>query len=118
MLLQLFIVLLVDNIAVFFGQVALILQKTSYKSNTTQKFNSFRWTVGLILIIFSNIIHVAVLPYADLVLLTSSSATAIIFGIILSVLVLYEKFTVKQDLPAVILIVIGCITTVTFANKI
>lgn len=61
--------------------------------------------------------HVAVLPFADIVLLTSSSATAIIFGIILSVWVLGEPFTANRDLPAVILIIIGCLMTVTFANK-
>ena len=72
----------------------------------------------MILLIVSSVIHVAVLPYADLVLLSSSSATAILFGILLSVYMLGEKFDFRYDLPGVMLTCAGCITTVAFANTV
>jgi O-antigen ligase len=58
-----------------------------------------------------------VLPYADIVLLTSTSATAIVFGIILSVYAIGERFKLKSDLPPILFIIIGCILIITFANK-
>ena len=88
--------------------------KSSHSSN---RVLNFKWLLGLILIVVSSLVHVAVLPYADLVLLSSTSATAIIFGIMLSVSWLGEKFDTKKDLPAIGLICLGCLMTVIFANS-
>ena len=106
------VVLLIDNVATFLGQIALILMKEVNNS----KSKGFLWLSGLILLILSSVIHVAVLPYADLVLLSSSSATAILFGILLSVYWLGETFDFHFDLPGVMLTCAGCVTTVAFAN--
>ena len=81
-------------------------------------YKRLRWFSGLLLVIVSSVIHVAVLPYADLVLLSSSSATAILFGILLSVYMLGEKFDLRYDLPGVMLTCAGCVTTVAFANTV
>lgn len=113
---QTFIVLFIDNIATFLGQVALILMKKTPDSES--KGHGLKWLCGLMLVIVSSLVHVAVLPYADLVLLSSSSATAIIFGIILSVYILGEKFDMKYDLPGVLLTCTGCILTVMNANTV
>jgi hypothetical protein len=113
---QTFIVLFIDNIATFLGQVALILMKKT--TNDASKGHGLKWLCGLMLVIVSSLVHVAVLPYADLVLLSSSSATAIIFGIVLSVYMLGEKFDMKHDLPGVLLTCTGCILTVMNANTV
>jgi hypothetical protein len=77
-----------------------------------------RWLSGIFLIIVSSIVHVAVLPYADLVLLSSSAASAIIFGIALGVQMLGEKFDFMYDLPGVLLTCAGCVMTVACANTV
>lgn len=90
------VVLFVDNFATFLGQLALILMKEVEGSH----YKRLRWFCGLMLVIISSVIHVAVLPYADLVLLSGSSATAILFGILLSVYMLGEKFDIRYDYQA------------------
>lgn len=79
---------------------------------------SCKQIIGFLLVVISSLIHIAVLPYADLVLLSSGAASAIVFGIILSVYILGEKFDLRYDLPGVLLTCTGCILTVLNANKI
>ena len=57
-----------------------------------------------------------VLPYADLILFTATSSLAILYGVFLAILILGEKFVWKYDMPAIALILAGCILTVVQCN--
>ncbi len=55
--------IIIEKFSTIFGQVALILMKSSHSSNGVL---NFKWLLGLIFIIVSSLVHVAVLPYTDL----------------------------------------------------
>ena len=57
------------------------------------------------------------LPFADLVLLASNSATAIVTSAIFSICLLGEKFMWKYDLTALFLIILGNTLTIIQSNK-
>ena len=59
-----------------------------------------------------------VLPFADLVLLASNSATAIIGSSLLSICLLGERFLWKYDLTAMFFIILGCTLSIVQSNKI
>lgn len=61
---------------------------------------------------------VIILPFCDLVLMSSSSAAAIIFGVILSVFWLNETFVWRYDMTAVLVIILGSFLTVLQSNKV
>ena len=63
-----------------------------------------------------NYASLVILPYADLVLLTGTSSLAVVFGVLLAVFVLGEKFNPKYDIPTILLILSGCILTISIAN--
>ena len=58
-----------------------------------------------------------VLPFADLVLLASNSATAIVTSACFSICLLGEKFMWKYDLTALFLIILGNTLTIVQSNK-
>jgi len=62
-------------------------------------------------------IHLSVLPYADLTLLSSNSIVGIVIATVLSILFLDEKWVMKYDLTALLFIVFGCSTIVLLSNK-
>lgn len=64
----------------------------------------------------ASIVHAAVLPFADLVLLSSHSCWAVVFGQVLAVLILKEKFIMRYDLPALAFIITGALLIVCNAN--
>ena len=55
-------------------------------------------------------------PFADIVLLSFNSATAIVIQIILAIVFLNEVFICKYDLPALALIISGSICIILTAN--
>ena len=57
------------------------------------------------------------MPFADLVLLASNSATAIVTSAIFSICLLGEKFMWKYDLTALFLIILGNTLTIVQSNK-
>ena len=57
-----------------------------------------------------------VLPYADLVLLSTNSISAIAYNSILAIWCLGEKFVCKYDLPAFVLMGAGAFTIVMLAS--
>jgi len=63
----------------------------------------------------SQIMEIASLPFADLVLISSCSAMTIIFSAIVSIVFLGEKMT-KFDITALLLISSGTIICVTKSN--
>ena len=72
--------------------------------------------MAFLLLAVGSFLHVAVLPWLDLVVWTVNSATALLFAIILSIVMLNEKFIVKYDLSCFILMVIGGGTILTLSN--
>ena len=58
----------------------------------------------------------AATPFADIVLLSFNSATAIIIQVLLGVFALNEVFICRYDLPALTLIIIGSIFIILTAN--
>ena len=58
--------------------------------------------------VIGGVIHVAILPYCDLVLLSTTSCLSIVFSNILAIKFLNEKLVWKYDLASFLLIVLGC----------
>jgi multidrug transporter EmrE-like cation transporter len=63
------------------------------------------------------VLHIIILPFANLVLLSVGPGFAIIYGTLLSICFLKEKFDKKRDGVAILLIIAGCVMTVATANK-
>ena len=59
---------------------------------------------------------VVVTPFADIVLLSLNSATAIVINVLLAIIVLNEVFICRYDLPALTLIISGSVCIVMTAN--
>ena len=78
---------------------------------------TWRYILGFVLLTISGLIHSAVLPFADLVLLSTMTAYGILFSTILSIRFLKENFICKYDLPSFILIILGSATIVAFSNQ-
>lgn len=66
------------------------------------------WIIGLILCVLGGTLNVLMLPYCDLVLLSTSVGLSIIFSNILAMRFLGEKLVLKYDLTAFFLVVGGC----------
>jgi len=75
-----------------------------------------KWIGGMLILFLASVVHAAVLPFADLVLLSTHCCWAVIFSQLLSRIILKEKFLLKYDLPAMTCIVTGCLMIVFNAN--
>jgi drug/metabolite transporter (DMT)-like permease len=73
----------------------------------SESFCSLKWGSGFALLIGDSLIRIVVLPYASLVLLSTSEATSILSGIVLSYMWLKEKWYTSYFV-GVPLILIGC----------
>ena len=71
-----------------------------------------KWIIGLVLLGVGSILHVAALPFASLVVLSTSTASSIIFNNLLAVFYLGENFNWRLDTPAYTLIIGGCLAIV------
>ena len=67
--------------------------------------------------IIAALVHIVVLPFADLTLLCTTNATGIIAGVSFGIFWLKEPFNVKVDLPALILMIIGTVSLALLSNK-
>jgi membrane protein YdbS with pleckstrin-like domain len=98
------------------GQIAfVIMKKSQIQTENQQKNCSFfeiKWLAGYLLLVVSSAIMVLILPFCDLVLMSSSSAAAIIFGVILSVFWLNEPLVWRYDMTAILVIILGSVLTV------
>lgn len=102
----------------FNSQMALIFQKVANKEfQRDDQFSKCKWVLGFTMYLCSSLTWSGIIPYADLVLLSCSSAINIMQGLVLSVYSLGEKFNYKKDLPAFALIIAGCTLIVLFSNK-
>lgn len=79
-------------------------------------FLTCEWMSGFGMMVIGQILHIVVLPFCDLVVLSTDTAQAILFSNLLSVLYLKEKFLWRFDGPAMFLIVIGSIIIVSLSN--
>ena len=77
---------------------------------------NFKWICGLILLLLGGLIQLVVLPFADLVLISTNSITAIAYNTFLSIRCLGEKFVWKYDLPAFVIMGAGAVTIVMLAS--
>jgi len=64
----------------------------------------------------AGIVHVLVLPFADLVLLSTHCAWFVVFSQLLSIFWLREKWNPRYDLPAMICVIAGSLTIFAFSN--
>ena len=60
--------------------------------------------------------HVVVMPFCDIVLLSTSTATGIIMSSVLAIKYLGEKPVWKYDITSITLIVSGCLAIVCLSN--
>ena len=89
----------------------------TFKNCKQLPYMTWRYILGFVLLTISGLIHSAVLPFADLVLLSTMTAYGILFSTILSIRFLKEKFICKYDLPSFTLIIIGCTIIVALSNQ-
>ena len=107
-----------DVLATFVVQVAYIIMKLAIleveKSgmNGQKKKNIYcmkRYIIGFCLLFIGSVWHVVVLPFCDVVLLSTNTATGILMALWLSIKYLGEKPVYKYDIPSAVLIVTGCL---------
>lgn len=112
---------IIDFFGTFLSQVGYIMMKKGMikveKSglNGQKKkipFFTCEWIMGLLLLGIGSLVHVAVLPFCDLVVLSTLSSIGIIMNNILSVLFLGERVVWKHDAVAIGLIIAGNLTIV------
>jgi len=83
----------------------------------TNSFFQCKWLTAYGLLWISSIITVLIIPYIDLVLISTQGAVAVIFSVILSVFWLKETFILRYDLPALTVIILGSVLMVLLANE-
>ena len=70
------------------------------------------WLLGFLFLNVASLIHLFVLPFADLVLLSTHCAWCVVFCQVLAITVLKEKFIFCYDFPALLSIIIGSLIIV------
>jgi hypothetical protein len=115
------IALLCDLIGTFcnaygFLQMKIALQDSEKEDSDGKRKSPWcnaRWLLcGFGLILVANIIHIGVLPFCDMSLLTTTCSLAILFNCYLSIKLLGETFSCKYDLTAALLICAGSLLTI------
>lgn len=92
-----------------------MMKKSGQQVNVCRRV--YYWLVGFFAITISALTHLAVLPFCDMTLLSTTQATAIVSGVLLSIFWLKEPLVPKYDLPALSLMIVGGISIVAFTNK-
>ena len=97
--------------------VSYLLQKIAHhkiEENNKSDMSSVKvyctctWMIGFSLSVFGGTVGVLVLPYCDLVLLSTTVGISIILSNLLAMRFLGEKIIWKYDVPAFLLVVAGC----------
>ena len=116
---------LVDLTGTFLGHVAYILMKkgmieveNSGLNGSKKKIPFFTcsWIAGFFVLALGSIIHVVVLPFCDLVVLSTNSSIGILIADVLSVIYLNERVVWAYDITAISLIISGSLTIVLLSN--
>ena len=74
------------------------------------------WLGGGLIIALGGVIQFMVMPYADLVLISTNMITGIIFNTFISIKFLDEQFLCKYDLPALSMMSLGALIIVLIAK--
>ena len=110
-----------DCFASFFIASAYIAMKKGFIRvensglNGSKRLNPYytcEWIFGFFILITGSFIHVAVLPFADLVILSTGSAIATVLNTLMAVFYLGEKSLLSYDIPALTMIVGGSLAIV------
>ena len=88
------------------------------KKAEASAYCSCRFILGMAFMITGVAVHLCVLPFLDITLVSASACLGLLVAMILAVLVLGERFNWKYDLPGLTFILAGCITIVLNANKV
>jgi hypothetical protein len=112
---------LIDLVATLLQQYGYLLQKKTHLKNENTRMSGYylldpQWVSGLALVFVAATVHAAVLPFADLVLLSTHCCWALVFCQVLSRIVLKEKLMVRYDMPAMVLLMSGCMIIVFNCN--
>ena len=116
---------LIDVFGTFLGQFSYILMKKANTKveqsglNGTKKkivFFTCEWLLGFAMLTVGSIIHVAVLPFCDLVVLTTNASLGILMNNIMAVIYLNEKIVWSYDAPAITLIIGGSLTIILLSS--
>ena len=116
---------LIDLIGTFLAQVAYILMKkgmiqveNSGMNGSKKKIPFFTcyWIVGFLVLGIGSLIHVAALPFCDLVVLSTNSSIGILMNNVLSVIYLDERVVWSYDVIAISLIIGGSLTIILLSN--
>ena len=105
----------VDLVATAGTQFGFTLQKkghTDAEEKRVRVLCSIYWWVGIALLGMTYLVHIAALPFADMVLLASNTAVSVVFTQMWAICFLKEKAVWKYDLSACLLIVVGSLTIV------
>ena len=78
---------------------------------------SWFWFGGFTFSMLAVAIHLCVLPYADLTILSVNCIAGILFASALSMIFLKEKWITKYDLTSLIFIIFGCGMIVSLSDK-
>lgn len=106
----------VDNIGSVFNQVGFILQKKSTAEDNRSK-SVILWLTGFSLLFAMSAVNVICIPYMDMALLSTTQATAIISGVIFSIVWLKEPVVCKYDVPALTIMTLGGVLLGIQTNK-
>lgn len=89
------VIVIADTISSFMLQVGFILMKIAHKSaegTTKSGFVSWRWVFGFVLVLVASFIHVTLQAYMSIIILSATSASCIICGVLLSIFWLKEQY--------------------------
>ena len=125
-----------DLMFTFFCQIGFILQKLAHRhqekaqkqmkedakstdidqNHVATTYFSWRFFLGLCIIITASFGHIGLMPHLDLTLMGCNAAFAIMSSMFLSIKWLGESFIPKHDVTAVVLISLGCASIVINVN--
>jgi hypothetical protein len=116
--------LCIMNFDSFSYQVALIMMKLAFidqekpsRRNNRPGYLQWKWLAGFITLVFATSLNRIGEFYVSLVLASSTEATSIISGVILSIYWLDDKFYPMYDVPPLTIITVGCVTILCIATE-
>ena len=86
------------------------------KDNSMKVYCSWRFLLGLMIMVCCLCFHVYLIQFLDLTLISANSANSVVATLILSTAILGETFIWKYDFTALFFISAGCVVLVFNAN--
>ena len=88
-------VVIADTISAVMTQAGFILMKialVNVEGKTKSGFFSWRWILGFVLCCVASMIHVTLQAFMSIILLSATSVSSIVVGVLLSIFWLKEQF--------------------------